>query len=80
MTKKWNAFERLNANRNSIIESFIHIFCPFCNNKLKSVYIMNTLLVCEKCNKVYELVLKEDNQTIEQIKKDGWLKEKEIFK
>lgn len=55
-------------------KSYIEHYCPNCKEKLRYAYLSPMLMCCLKCNIVWELHWRKSKLSIEQVKKDGWLK------
>ena len=68
--KSYNALD-FNMNRR-IINAFIRIDCPICQESMNTAYTVDPILYCKKCAKTYTLKLVESKTTIKQLKEDGW--------
>lgn len=56
-------------------QTYTFFKCPECGEKLRVVYLLDQMLVCTKCESVYELYLRKSKQTIKQVHEDGWLQD-----
>ena len=56
------------------IRAHVAIYCPEDEKQMLELkYMDNQVLYCPKCEKVYELVLRNSKITKKQLKDDGWL-------
>lgn len=51
----------------------LHIKCPVCEQDLRIVYLLENKLVCDSCEKVFEIFINKSSKiNYEDIVEHGW--------